>query len=38
MIDKNNNYTTTVDYWSSFSRMLFAKKFTLSYFKCDIIY
>lgn len=26
MIDKNNNYTTTVDYWSSFSRMLFAKK------------
>lgn len=26
MIDKDNNYTTTVDYWSSFSRMLFAKK------------
>ena len=26
MIDKNNNYTTTVDYWSSLSRMLFAKK------------
>ena len=26
MIDKNNNFTTTVDFWSSVSRIIFAKK------------